>query len=135
MADPKPTLIDLGDTDLRLENPLEDIRHRTVHDRVGEKIGEVEGLIIDEGERKVRFIRIGSGGFLGLGRTERLVPVDAITRIGATDVHIDRTREHVAGSSPYDPAIVDRVEFYRDLYNHYGIQPFWTPGYVYPPIW
>ncbi|MFD6859246.1 PRC-barrel domain-containing protein [Rhodococcus sp. NPDC060090] len=128
----QPTLIDLEEADMLLEHPGQDIRGRSVYDRGGEELGDIDGLIIDEAERKVRFIRIGSGGFLGIGKTKRLVPVDALTRIEDDRVYIDRTKEHVAGSDPYDPAVVPVSDFYQNLYTHYGYTPFWAGGYIYP---
>ncbi|AWK74935.1 PRC-barrel domain-containing protein [Rhodococcus oxybenzonivorans] len=126
------TLIDLDEAALMLEHPAEDIRGRSVYDRDGHELGKIEGLIVDEAERKVRFLRIGSGGFLGFGKTARLVPVDAITRITDDAVHLDRSKEHVAGSDPYDPQVMPVSDFYRRLYEHYGYAPFWAAGYVYP---
>lgn len=131
-ADQQPTLIDLDDGDLKLENPTDDIRGRNAFDRHGDKIGDIDGLVVDEDERKVRFIRIGSGGILGIGETKRLVPVDAITRISDNEVHIDRSKEHVAESSPYDPKVLKTSDFYKGLYGYYGYGTFWSPGYVYP---
>jgi hypothetical protein len=132
MAQQHPTLIDLDNTQLRVEHPEADIRGRTVFDRGGQILGDVDGLIVDEDARRVRFLRIGSGGFLGLGKTKRLVPVDAVDRIDDVSVHLDRTGEHVAQSTEYDPSIVPLADFYDDLYTHYGYTPFWTPGYIYP---
>ncbi|MFD4368657.1 PRC-barrel domain-containing protein [Rhodococcus sp. NPDC058521] len=131
-VDQQPTLIDLDDADLLLENPTDDIRGRNVFDRHGDEIGHIDGLVVDEDEKKVRFVRIGSGGFLGFGETKRLIPVDAITRIADNEVHIDRTKEHVADSSPYDPNVLKTADFYKHLYRHYGYGTFWSPGYVYP---
>ncbi|QHE72721.1 PRC-barrel domain-containing protein [Rhodococcus sp. WAY2] len=125
-----PTLIDLDDTTLTLANPLEDIRGEKVYDREGHEIGNVDGLLVDEQENRVRFLRIGSGGFLGLGKTKRLIPVDAITRREAGEVHIDRTKDNVAGSSPYDPELENAPEYYAGLYGYYGYMPFWAPGYA-----
>lgn len=131
-AENYPTLIDLDDTTLILANPGEDVRGQKVYDREGDEIGNVDGLLVDEREKTVRFLRIGSGGFLGLGKTKRLVPVDAITRREAGEVHLDRTRDNVAGSSPYDPELENAPEFYAGLYGYYGYMPFWAPGYA-PP--
>lgn len=126
-----PTLIDLDDANLILENPDDDIRGRKVIDRNEQEFGEVDGLLVDERDEKVRFLRIASGGFLGLGKTKRLVPIDAITRVGDDAVHIDRTKEHVAGTSPYDPQVVSPT-YYETVYGEYGFPPFWAPGYLYP---
>ncbi|QIX53947.1 PRC-barrel domain-containing protein [Rhodococcus sp. DMU1] len=130
----QPTLIDLDDTDLTLVDPADDIRGRAVYDRDGDKIGTVDGLLVDEQRNTVRLLRIGSGGFLGLGKTDRLVPVDAVARIDPDAVHLDRTRGHVAGSSPYDPELAHASQYYADLYGYYGYRPFWGPGDIPPPV-
>ncbi|QYA99931.1 PRC-barrel domain-containing protein (plasmid) [Rhodococcus sp. USK10] len=132
-----PTLIDLDAPQLTMEHPEADIRGHTVFDRGGHVLGDVDGLIVDADERRVRFLRIGSGGFFGLGKTKRLVPVDAVIRIDDVSVHLDRTgdhvaRSHVARSAEYDPSLVPDADFYEHLYTHYGYAPFWMPGYTYP---
>ena len=77
-------LVRLSDTELTIANPAEDIRDRTVVDRDGEDIGEVEDLLIDAHEKRVRLLEVASGGFLGLGKTKFLLPVEAITRISVS---------------------------------------------------
>ncbi|WP_306358220.1 MULTISPECIES: PRC-barrel domain-containing protein [unclassified Nocardia] len=130
-----PTLIDLDDTALQPRSVADDIRGRTVVDRSGDEIGEVDGLVIDEHEQRVRLLRIGSGGLLGIGKTKRLVPVEAITRIDDETVHIDRTRESVEQSAPYDPPLHDPHSYYEKLYGGYGYTPPWVPSVEprYPP--
>jgi sporulation protein YlmC with PRC-barrel domain len=103
-----------------------------VVDNAGEEIGEIEDLMIDDQESKVRFLQVGSGGFLGLGEKKVLIPVDAITRIDEDHVHIDRTREHVAGGPDYDPSLVRDEGYWADTYAYYGYGPFWAAGYAYP---
>lgn len=58
-----------------LSSPAEDIRGRKVVDANEEEIGDVDDLMIDDTEKKVRFIRVASGGFLGMGQTKFLIPV------------------------------------------------------------
>ena len=127
-------LVKLGDTDLTVSDPREDIRGRTVIDQAGEKIGKVEGLMIDERESKVRFLQIGAGGFLGLGEDTFLIPVDAITNIDDDNVSVDQTRERIAGGPTYDPALAadDDSSFWDTAYGYYGYTPFWAAGYAYP---
>ncbi|MCM6778974.1 PRC-barrel domain-containing protein [Nocardia sp. CDC159] len=127
-AEHQPTLIDLDDTDLELRYLKDDIRGHTVIDRDGHEVGKVDGLIIDEHDKQVRLLRIGSGGLLGFGKTKRLVPVEAVTRIDQHEVYIDRTKESVADSSPYDPPLRESALFYQRLYGYYGYAPFWAPG-------
>lgn len=83
----------LSDSNLTLASPAEDVRGRKVLNTVGEDIGEVDDLMIDGAERKVRFIRVASGGFPRHGRNQVPHPVDAITQIGDDAVRVDRTRE------------------------------------------
>jgi uncharacterized protein YrrD len=64
----KAALKRLSDSDLALADRHEDIRGRNVLDVAGEDLGEVNDLFIDESEKKVRFLEVSSGGFLGLGR-------------------------------------------------------------------
>jgi CBS domain-containing protein/sporulation protein YlmC with PRC-barrel domain len=130
--DPTITLIRLSDTDLTLADPAEDIRGRQALDMAGEELGEIDDLLIDEREQKVRFLEVTSGGFLGLGATKFLLPVDAITRITDDAVYINQSRERVAGAPNYDPALVDE-RYVRDVYSHYGYPPYWGPDYHYPP--
>ena len=126
------TLRRLSDSDLTVANPDEDIRGRTVVDRNGDEIGKVDDLMIDDREKRVRFMRVGTGGFLGLGETMLMIPIDAITRITEDAVRINQTREHAAGAPPYDPALVNDA-FWGNTYNHWGYGPYWASGYVYPP--
>jgi sporulation protein YlmC with PRC-barrel domain len=61
----KATLVRLSDTELTMADGADDIRGRDVVDISGEELGEVDDLLIDDGERKVRFLEVASGGFPG----------------------------------------------------------------------
>ncbi len=128
----KPTLVKLGDTDLTVGDPNEDVRGRTVLDRNNEEIGHVDALLIDDRESKVRFLRVAAGGFLGLGERTFLIPVDAVARIDADHVHVDQTRERLVAAPAYDPTLVAERDYYDDLYGYYGYATCWRPGYTYP---
>jgi sporulation protein YlmC with PRC-barrel domain len=128
------TLSKLSASGQTIANADHDIRGRKVKDKAGNEIGTVDDLLIDDEERKVRFLRVEHGGFLGFGETKSFIPVDAITRITADDVFIDHSREHVAGAPRYDPDLVDDLKYYGSLYDHYGYSPFWGMGYTYPGI-
>lgn len=132
MHEPTATLLRLSDTGLTLADRSEDIRGRKALDMANEELGEVDDLLIDEQEHKVRFLQVASGGFLGLGKTKFLLPVDAIMRITPDAVYINQTRERIADAPHYDPALVDE-RYINDLYGHYGYPPYWGLGYQYPP--
>jgi sporulation protein YlmC with PRC-barrel domain len=130
----KHTLMRLDDTGLTVADPNEDIRGHTVIDQHGEEIGKVDGLLLDPQERKVRMLEVAAGGFLGIGERTFIVPVDAVTSIAGDTIHIDRTRDHVAGAPAYDPTIAQEDEFWEGAYGYYGYTPYWGAGYAFPGI-
>lgn len=119
------TLSRLSDSDQTIANRGDDVRGRKVKDKAGDEVGRVDDLLIDDKERKVRFLRVEHGGLFGFGRTKSFIPVEAITRITDQDVFIDHSREHVAGAPIYDPDLVDDLPYYSVLYGYYGYMPFW----------
>jgi hypothetical protein len=69
-------------------------------------------------------MEVASGGFLGLGESKSLIPVEAITRMTPDAVYIGHTREHVAGAPRYDPELVEgRLDYFFNLYPYYGYPP------------
>ncbi|MFD5215351.1 PRC-barrel domain-containing protein [Microbacterium sp. NPDC058345] len=124
-------LVTLQDSD-RTVAAEDDIRGRTVRDAGGEEVGEVEGLLIDTTENKVRFLVVASGGFLGIGEHKSYIPVDAVTSVGDDEVRVDQSREHLAGAPTYDPELINDQEYNQNVLDYYGYTPFWAAGYVYP---
>jgi sporulation protein YlmC with PRC-barrel domain len=116
-------LVKLSDSGLKKDH-AKDILGCTVFDRSGVDIGEVDDLLIDEQEHKVRFIQVASGGFLGLGAKHFLVPVDAVSRIDDTTVFVDQTYGQVVGAPDYDPEVVPERSYYEGLYRYYGTIPY-----------
>src|SRR5258705_3370332 len=114
-----PTLLRLSDTGLTIADPAQDVRGLHVVDSAEQDVGRVEDLLIDDAEKKVRFLLVGSGGFLGLGEKQVLIPVDAITKITNDRVHINRARDHVASGPAYDPKLEDERlhAHYSDVYG------------------
>lgn len=49
-----------------------------VWDRNGEQIGDVEDMILDMDNTRISYVVVGTGGFLGLGEKEVLVPWDML---------------------------------------------------------
>lgn len=127
-----PILTTLTDCDQTVAETDEDVRGRKVTDAQGNDLGRVGDLIVDADERKVRFLLVEHGGFLGLGEKKSFVPVDAVVRITDTQVHIAPSHEQVAEAPAYDPDLVDATEYYAGVYRHYGYAPYWGAGYVYP---
>ncbi len=95
----------------------------------GEELGRVDDLLVDEDEASVRFLRVSEGGFLGLGATHYLVPVEAVVAVDRDRVHIDRRRSGMADVPGYDPELAPLPAYYGDVYGWWAVPPYWGPGY------
>jgi len=126
------TLTRLRDTDETIANTSTDIRGLEVIDTEGTTIGRVDGLFLDEREHEIRFMEVASGGFLGIGRTKVVIPIDAIENIESASVRINQSRERVAGAPAYDPDLTPSPLVADETYGYYGFLPFWGAGYIYP---
>lgn len=125
-------LIRLSESGLVPADPDADVRGRTVVDAHGEEIGKVDDLLVDDREMKVRFLRVGAGGFLGIGKEHFLVPVEAVAAVDADRVRISRERAALGDVPGYDPELAEAPAYYADVYGYWGYGPFWAPGHVYP---
>ena len=124
-------LIRLSNTNLQVAAPAQDVRGYRVVDKDGREVGEVTDLILDRDERKVRSLEVAAGDLFGLGRGRTLMPLEAITRISDRVVSIDQTHQHLAAAPRYNPDLMAQEDV-GHLYRHYGLLPYWQPGYVYP---
>jgi hypothetical protein len=119
-------------TDLASIDFPEDTRGHMVVDVSGAEVGRVDALFIDEGARKVRFLRVAPVGPAETDAGKFIFPVDAILLIRGGTIYLDRKRSALA-SAPRDDAqlaVPRNIEF---LYEHYAVQPFWRATYEYPP--
>jgi sporulation protein YlmC with PRC-barrel domain len=126
------TLYTLGDRGQTVDGSANDVRGREVKDKNGDGIGKVADLLVDDREQKIRFLLVEHGGFLGFGETKTLIPVDAVTKITEHEVFIDQSREHVAAAPGYNPDLVDDRPYQSAVYSHFGSEPYWGGGYLYP---
>lgn len=123
-------LVRLADTDRTVADPAEDVRGRQVVDSDGEDLGRVDDLLVDDRDGRVRFLRIGEGGFLGIGKSRFLVPVEAVVAIDEDTVRISRNRGEMTGVPTYDPDLAEDPGYYGNVYGWWGYPPFWQPGYA-----
>jgi sporulation protein YlmC with PRC-barrel domain len=119
-----PVLVRLSDSGLVLEDLTQDVRGLDVYDKSGDQIGTVDDLYADAQERKVRFLDVGAGGFLGLGERRFLIPVEAVSEVREDRVVVAHKRRKVAGSPLLDADVVVPQPPYQDeLYEYYGYLP------------
>ena len=77
----------------------------------GQKLGEVDGVVVDSGTKRVRAVLVESGLF---GRKKRMVAISAIERSDDAGLHLDSTGATAAAQSPLlgseEVAFAQRVE-------------------------
>ena len=61
----RSNLTKLSESDLRLEEPWQDIRELDVYDSTDEQIGSVEDLYVDREARQPRFLVVSAGASSG----------------------------------------------------------------------
>lgn len=123
----------LSDSGLQLADERQNLTGREVMDAGGKSIGEVDYLFIDEKERKVRFLSVASGGFLGMGHEKLLIPVESIQRVEQQIVKINRSGSDISAAPKYDPELSSQPDW-AEAYGYYGYHPYWATGYIYPPF-
>jgi sporulation protein YlmC with PRC-barrel domain len=90
-----------GIADFRVASSVQRPIRKDVYDAEGQRISGVEDLYIDWQEREVRFLEVGTGGFLGIGKKRFLVQVEAVMQIAENRITIEPGRtERVDGSAP-----------------------------------
>jgi sporulation protein YlmC with PRC-barrel domain len=69
---------------------------KTIYNDAGQKVGKVEDLIISP-DKKVSYVIVGAGGFLGMGRNDVAFPVSDIQDKAGKLVMAGATKEMVKG--------------------------------------
>ena len=110
--------------------PSENVRGYDVRDMDNHSIGTVDDLVADAGTGRVRFLMIGDGGILGIGRTHRLIPVDVVKEVTGTYVFLDRTKDQISGAPTWQP--LDDEAYLAGIVRYYGCRPFWASDYRIP---
>ncbi len=119
-----PVLVRLSESGLALEDLTHDVRGLDVHDEDGDQIGTVEDLYANAEERKVRFLDVSAGGFLGLGERRFLIPVEAVSEVREDGVVVvAQKRQKVSESPLFDADVVPQPSYQDELYKYYGYPP------------
>jgi len=91
MAHTRPDLVKFSDSEIRNEEPWQDIRDLDIYGVNGEQVGTVEDLYIERESGLPRFLAVSAGGLLGMGKEYFLVPLEEVSRdVGAERVTVDR---------------------------------------------
>jgi sporulation protein YlmC with PRC-barrel domain len=93
----------------------------------GEKIGEVDDLVVDKGEGVVAYGILSFGGFLGIGEKLFAIPYGNLKRSGDDAVVVDLTKEQLenAPSFPKDAWPKFDRTYGERVHAHYKSTPYW----------
>lgn len=105
----------------------ENVRGYDVRAIDNQRLGRVDDLIIEESTGRVRFLKIGDGGVLGLGRTHRLVPVDVVKGVSGDYVFLDVSPMQFEDAPKWRP-LADPT-YVMEVLRYFGAQAFWREGY------
>jgi sporulation protein YlmC with PRC-barrel domain len=122
-------LVRLGDSDFVPANPEDDLRGKYVYVVDRKVIGSVEDLYIDRKEREVRFLEVGAGGLLGIGKKRFLVPVEAVVEVAAGLVAIEPERtKKVEVPAPFDTKVAPPPVAEERRAEDYASLPYGNAG-------
>jgi hypothetical protein len=108
--------------------PQRELRGKSVLDSSGRYLGYVANLYVDEDERQLRFVDVLTRGFLGLGRTHHLVPIEALIPAeealrlgiwGAIELQVERETVERSPTFP-NPLAGPDPEFEEAIRQYYG---------------
>ncbi|MDB5642225.1 MAG: PRC-barrel domain containing protein [Hyphomicrobiales bacterium] len=96
----------------------------------GDKIGEIERIMIDKRSGKVAFAVMSFGGFLGMGEDYYPVPWNKLTYNVALDAYeLDISDDLLQGAPSYKAGTDydwSQEGGGKRVYDFYGAQPYWT---------
>jgi sporulation protein YlmC with PRC-barrel domain len=110
--------ISLVDTDTLLNS--------RVFDKMGEDHGKVKELIIDPQSGQIVLVVLSSGGMMGVGATDRILPWEAMQMNPNTNDFVLVVNKDTLASSPVleRSDLGDRTAL-KQLYDYYGLPAYW----------
>lgn len=100
-----------------------------VKDTTGNKIGEIEDVVLDKQSSSIMFAVVGFGGFLGIAEKYHPIPWSALDydeRESAYVVPFTREQLEAAPAGSIDELTHADGLSYRDRsYEYYKVRPYW----------
>ncbi len=124
------SLHDTTDPDGRLIS-ADRVNGTTVFDTQGEKLGNVEDVMIDKVSGRIAYAVLSFGGFLGIGGRHHPLPWGTLKydpALGGYVVGLDR--RVLEGAPGYDDAesvAWDDRNWDRQVHDYYKAAPYWDP--------
>ncbi len=103
---------------------------RNVTNAAGEKLGEIEDVMIDPVSGRIAYVVLEHGGFLGIGDDLFAVPWRAMTFVPGDEetVLLDIPEEKLENAPRFsreDETPLERREWVTSVHTYYGVEPYW----------
>lgn len=102
----------------------------TVKDSHGEFLGIVQEVRVDSGGHSIAVVNHGDYDLYGEGGVNTPVPFEALqiskTTSGEMNVVFKKDAEHFDYAPYLDPTQMNNRQYEANIYEYYGIQPYWT---------
>ncbi|MHB1400295.1 MAG: PRC-barrel domain-containing protein [Trichloromonadaceae bacterium] len=106
-----------------------------IQNQQGEKIGDIDRVLVDLNNGQIAFVTVASGGVLGIGEDKYIVPFNALQKkmtegnamgdrkvVFTINKKIDQLKE-VPGGDIEEALTVESQS--RGIHEHYGVSPYW----------
>jgi hypothetical protein len=111
--------------------PADKVEGTSVYNPNGDKLGEIENVMIDKISGKVAYADMAFGGFLGMGDKHHPLPWSVLHYDpGKGGFVINLDKKTLENAPSYDPEEATEVDWGdeawgRRLHDYYGVQPYW----------
>jgi sporulation protein YlmC with PRC-barrel domain len=106
----------------------EKVNGTDVYNPEGDKLGEVEDIMLDKVSGHVAYAVLSFGGFLGMGEKQYPLPWSALkydTRQGGYVINMDKERLENAPSIDRDTDFTWTPDYGRNVDKYYGAPSMW----------
>ena len=100
-----------------------------VVNRQGDKLGDIEEIMLDVPSGQIAYAVLAAGGFLGMGEKFFAIPWQALTldtdnKCFILDIDKERMERAPGFDKDHWPSMADTT-WARDIHSYYGATPYW----------
>lgn len=100
---------------------------RAVIGKKGQEIGNISDIMIDTRTGQVAYALVSSGGILGMGTSQYIVPWNALHTNSQTDqISLDMSKDQLK-DAPKGQTVASKEQALK-IFQFYGVAPYWEEG-------
>lgn len=104
-----------------------DITGMAVKNAAGEDLGNIKEILVDADQGRVVYLVVASGGILGIGESEYIVPFSVLHKdASAEHFTLAMDTQRIKDGPKFAERRLDDPEFAREVHSYYGVSPWWT---------